>query len=234
MKKGEYMEKILIVEDNESIRRLLELELTHARYEIEAVGTGEEAIESFLRFKPAVILLDVMLPDLDGFEVTKIIRNENKNVGIIALTALDQKRNKLEGFNSGVDDYVVKPFEIEELIARIDSLLRRLNNLSDNVIRYEELTVDKASKTAFYGDKQLILSKRELEILTLFIGSPGTVFSKDSILEAVWGEEYDGSQNIVEVYINYLRNKLGEAGKWLHTVRGWGYRLKKETDEARN
>ena len=221
------MIKVLVVEDNLDLKRLLELELTHAGYEVFGVDNGNESIDLFFEEEPDIVLLDIMLPDIDGFEVAQMIRKENKSVGIILLTALDQKKDKLKGFGSGVDDYMTKPFEIEELKARIESLLRRMGRQSQESLIYEGLKIDTDSKSVTYEGKAILLSKREYELLYLFIKNPGKVLSKEEIIETIWGYDYEGNQNIVEVYVNFLRNKLGEPGQWIHTARGWGYRLDK-------
>jgi len=223
------MIKVLVVEDNLDLKRLLELELTHAGYAVSGVDDGYKAIDAFFEDEPDIVILDVMLPDIEGFDVAQMIRKDNTRVGIIILTALDQKKDKLKGFGSGGDDYMTKPFEIDELKARIQSLLRRMGKQSQDTLTYEGLTVDTDSKTVTYEAETIPLSKREYELLHLFVKYPGKVLSKEEIIESIWGYDYEGNQNIVEVYVNFLRNKLGKPGKWLHTVRGWGYRLEKES-----
>lgn len=220
------MYKILIVEDDKSISRLLELELSHEGYETKIANDGEEAINLYEDFKPDVILLDIMLPVRDGFEIAEIIRNYDKDIGIIMLTAKGELDNRVEGLKYA-DDYIVKPFEIEEIFARLEALLRRLNKAKDY------LTVDGISMyldrmQVYVNEDEIHLSLTEFNILKTLMINKNIVVSKEKIMEEVWGYSEEENKNIVEVYMNYLRKKLGEASKHIKTVRGVGYVIREE------
>jgi DNA-binding response OmpR family regulator len=218
--------KILIVEDDKSISRLLELELSHEGYETKIANDGDEAINFYEDFKPDVILLDIMLPVRDGFEIAEIIRNYDKDIGIIMLTAKGELENRVEGLRYA-DDYIVKPFEIEEIFARLEALLRRLNKAKDY------LTVDGISMyldrmQVYVNEDEIHLSLTEFNILKTLMINKNIVVSKEKIMEEVWGYSEEDNKNIVEVYMNYLRKKLGEASKYIKTVRGVGYVIREE------
>jgi DNA-binding response OmpR family regulator len=218
--------KILIVEDDKSISRLLELELSHEGYETKIANDGDEAINFYEDFKPDVILLDIMLPVRDGFEIAEIIRNYDKDIGIIMLTAKGELDNRVEGLRYA-DDYIVKPFEIEEIFARLEALLRRLNKAKDY------LTVDGISMyldrmQVYVNEDEIHLSLTEFNILKTLMINKNIVVSKEKIMEEVWGYSEEDNKNIVEVYMNYLRKKLGEASKYIKTVRGVGYVIREE------
>lgn len=220
------MYKILVVEDDKSISRLLELELSHEGYDTKIANDGDEAIKFYEDFKPDVILLDIMLPVRDGFEIAEIIRNYDKDIGIIMLTAKGELENRVEGLKYA-DDYIVKPFEIEEIFARLEALLRRLNKSKDY------LTVDGISMyldrmQVYVNEDEIHLSLTEFNILKTLMINKNIVVSKEKIMEEVWGYTEGENKNIVEVYMNYLRKKLGEASKYIKTVRGVGYVIREE------
>ncbi|MBO8160288.1 MAG: response regulator transcription factor [Thermosipho sp. (in: Bacteria)] len=218
--------KVLIVEDDSKLRRLLELEFTHEKFEVKTVEFGEDAIFLYSEFKPDVVILDVMLPDIDGTEVAKRIRKIDPDAGIIMLTALGETKNKVEGLESGADDYVVKPFDFEELLARVKALLRRKKIEFEHEIKVGDLSIDLSSRTVKYKEKEIQLSKTEFDLLAYLVKNIGRVVSKDEILNAVWGMDYYGTPNTVEVYINYLRKKIDP--NIIKTVRGIGYTITKE------
>ncbi|BBE30309.1 DNA-binding response regulator [Tepiditoga spiralis] len=219
------MYNILIVEDDASIARLLELELQHEGYKTLIAKDGEEAVEFYGNFKPDVILLDVMLPIRNGFEIAEIIRNYDKDVGIIMLTAKGELEDKVNGLKNA-DDYIVKPFEVEEVFARIESLLRRLGK-TKNSIKAGDIELFPERMQVFIKGKELHLSLTEFNILKTLLLNKNIVVSKEKILEEVWGYE-DENLNIVEVYVNYLRKKLGDYGKKIKTVRGVGYVIRED------
>jgi len=221
--------KILVVEDDKKILRLLELELTHSGYQVEKAEDGEEAIGKFDLFKPDLILLDIMIPEIDGIEVAKLIREQDKEVGIIMVTAMDQIRNKIEGLNSGADDYVTKPFDFHELKARIEALLRRKGGVIESVKYSGGLEIFPQAYYVTLDGKDINLSKTEFELLWFLVRNVNIAVSKEKLLEEVWGFDYEGANpNVVEVYINYLRKKLSHAGKKIKTVRGIGYSFRDE------
>jgi DNA-binding response OmpR family regulator len=215
------MHKILIVEDDKSIARLLELEMEHENYEVAVAYDGDEALELYESFKPDIILLDIMLPIRDGFEIAEIIRNYDKEVGIIMLTAKGELEERVRGLKHA-DDYIVKPFEIEEIFARIESLLRRLGKTRDN-LKADNIELFVERMQVFVDDEEIHLSLTEFNILKTLLINKNIVVSKEKIMEEVWGYSEEGNKNIVEVYMNYLRKKLGKSSKLIKTVRGVGY-----------
>ncbi|GAB6189754.1 response regulator transcription factor [Marinitoga arctica] len=220
------MFKILVVEDDKSISRLLELELKHEGFQVEVANDGKEGLEKYEEFKPDIIILDLMLPEMDGMEVADSIRNYDHNVGIIMLTARSDLSSRVEGLKLGADDYVVKPFEIEELIARIESLLRRLGK--NDVIEVSGITLDSEKMEVKVNGKEINLTLTEFNLLKYLLINKNTVISKEKLLEEIWGYDDPENINLVEVYINYLRKKLGNTGKKIKTVRGVGYVFKEE------
>lgn len=223
------MKKILIIEDEKKIRRFLQLELEHEGYFVTAAEDGEEGVEKFRKDYYDLILLDLMMPKLSGEEVCRIIRKESE-IPIIVLTAKDQILNKVELLDMGADDYLTKPFEIEELFARMRVAFRNKKDFgTNNFLNYYSLKVDVKGKKVFKNDKEIHLTKKEYNLLYLFILNKEIVVSRDKILEDVWGYDYEGEDKIVDVYINALRKKIDtEDEKYIHTSRGFGYILKKE------
>ncbi|MGB9615627.1 MAG: response regulator transcription factor [Fervidobacterium sp.] len=224
--------KLMIVEDDKKLRRLLEIELEHAGYEVVSYENGLDAIEEFRNEKPELVILDIMLPDMDGYEVAKSLRKLSPDVLILMLTALGMKKDKLEGFESGADDYMTKPFDNEELLARIRALLRRKNISVSTPIKLGILEIYEHQRRVRYNGKDVDLSKTEFELLLYLAKNKGKVVSKEEILDAVWGIDYYGSDNTVEVYVNYLRKKL--SPDLIKTVRGVGYKLDGEHIETSN
>ncbi len=218
--------KILIVEDDRRIARFLEIDLTKQGYEVRKVDNGLDALIEFEEFKPDVVLLDVMLPEVDGIELAKRMRQMSESVGIIMITALGEKEDKIKGFESGADDYIVKPFDPDELLMRINALLRRKGIKREEVLRYGSIELRPASRTVRVDGEEVKLSKTEFDLLEYFMRNPEVVLSKERILDAVWGTDYFGGTNVVEVYVNYLRKKLKGAGNLIKTVRGVGYVLR--------
>lgn len=215
--------KIMIVEDDRKLRRLIELELQHAGYSVVTYESGIDAIENFGSEKPDLVILDIMLPDTDGYEVAKEIRKLSPDVLILMLTALGMKKDKLTGFESGADDYLTKPFDNEELLARIKALLRRKHISISTPIRLGNLEVYEDKHVVLFSGREVDLSKTEFELLLYLLKNHSRAVSKEEILDAVWGIDYYGSDNTVEVYINYLRKKL--SPDIIKTVRGVGYKL---------
>ena len=218
--------KILIVEDDKKISRLLELELKHEGFETEKVEDGYDALISAEEFKPHVVLLDIMIPGINGKEAAKRLRDKYPGMGIIMLTALGEVKDKVEAFSYGADDYVVKPFNIEELLARIGAVSRRRVIAPADNIECGEIEIHPGEHRVFCKGEEINLSKTEYSLLYMFMRNPGQVFTKERILELVWDDYEDKSENLVEVYINYLRKKLGKKGKLIKTIRGVGYSLR--------
>ncbi len=222
--------KILVVEDDKGISEYLIPELNHEGFETVVASTGRQGIEMFHKENPDLILLDVMLPELNGIEVLRRIR-EVSNVPIIMETARGESIDKVNGLNAGADDYIAKPFDIEELIARINAVLRRVNQVpkDTSVLKVRSLEMNLQSMSVKIEGKTLNFSKTEYFLLKLFIENAGKVLSRNEILDAIWGEEHFIDENIVDVYIGYLRAKISDVTKeeYIKTVRGVGYIIEK-------
>ena len=222
--------KILIVEDEKKIARFLELELRHEGYDVKTEYDGLGAVHSAKTFMPDLILLDIMLPGIDGIEACRRIR-EFSSVPVIMLTARDETTDKVLGLDIGANDYVTKPFIMEELLARIRAALRNVekNIKESKILTIADLTMDMTKHHVKRGKNVIELTKREFDLLEYLLRNSGIVLSRDMILDSVWGIDYTGDTNIVDVYIKYLRDKLGDSeNRLIHTVRGYGYTLKGE------
>ena len=222
------MKKILIIEDEESIRGFLKINLKRNGYEVIEADNGELGVKLALKEKPAIIILDVMLPGIDGFNVCKIIRNEDEKVGIIMLTAKSQDLDKIMGLEYGSDDYIIKPFNPMELLLRIKALLRRISDYEEKKgIIQGKFKLDIYAKRIFKNNKEIDLTPKEYSIIKLFIENPNKAFSRDELMDLVWGEDYIGDPKIVDVNIRRLRSKIECSSlneKFIETIWGFGYR----------
>lgn len=223
---------ILIVEDEVKISRFVELELKYEGYKVEKAFDGREGLEKALMPNINLILLDIMLPNMSGVEVLRRIRMHS-DVPVIMLTAKDDVTDKVMGLDLGADDYITKPFEIEELLARIRVCLRKnppKDELSKDILSSGKLSVDIKKRQVKYLVEEIELTKKEFDFLVYLIQNKGIALSRDQILENVWGYEYIGDTNVVDVYVRYLRSKIDNRfdTKFIHTVRGIGYTLKDE------
>jgi DNA-binding response OmpR family regulator len=218
--------RILVVEDNRSITRFVELELKHRNFGVRCAYDGQEALEQLEKFRPEVILLDIMLPRIDGVGVLNRIRQGGNRVPVIMLTARDSTLDKIHSLDLGADDYLTKPFDIEELVARIRALLRRTGG--DEILRVGDLEIDTATREVRRGEREIKLTHREYELLEFMAKNPRRVLSRDFLLSRVWDQEFGIPTNVVDVYVGYLRKKVDADGepKLIHTVRGAGYALK--------
>lgn len=226
------MSKILIIEDERKIARFLELELIHEGYEVETAGDGRTGLEKALTWKPDLLILDLMLPELSGIEVCRRLRHES-DVPIIMLTAKDDVSDKVMGLDMGADDYMTKPFAIEELLARIRVGLKKhraAQSAAPAVLKAGELALDPASYTVTWAGKPLQLTKKEFDLLRYLMQHAGQAVSRDALLSDVWGYDYTGDTNVVDVYIRYLRHKIDEpfGVKTIHTIRAVGYKFQYE------
>jgi two-component system response regulator ArlR len=229
-------QRILVIEDERQIVRLLELELQHEGYAVETAFDGIAGVTFAETDPPDLILLDIMLPGLNGLEVCRRIR-KNSNVPIIMLTARAETPDKVVGLDMGATDYVTKPFVMEELLARVRAALRRNegNAAAGNALFAGGLVVNRDARTAERDGRPIELTRHEFDLLAYLIINKGIVLSRDQILSNVWGYDFSGETKIVDVYIRYLRNKVddGFGTKLIHTVRGVGYMLKENSaDEA--
>ncbi len=224
------MTRILLVEDEEKLARFVELELTHEGYQVEKAFDGRTGLELAEKGGFDLLLLDIMLPGLNGLEVLRRLRKEGSAVPVIMLTARDAVMDKVTGLDMGADDYVTKPFSIEELLARIRAALRKqtVQKKEDSLLSCADLTVDVSRHRVTRGGKEIELTGREFSLLQFFMENKTIVFSRDQLLEKVWGYDYLGETNVVDVYVRYLRGKIDEGfePKLLQTVRGVGYVLR--------
>ncbi|MHB1336647.1 MAG: response regulator transcription factor [Candidatus Humimicrobiaceae bacterium] len=221
--------QILIVEDEEKIANFLRRGLIEERYAAEIASNGEEALYKYDINEYDLIILDLMIPKVDGFTVCRKIRSSNSNIPILMLTARDNIEDKVKGLDSGADDYMIKPFSFSELSARIRALLRRGNKADPVIISIDDLVLNPATKVVKRNDKIIDLTAREYSLLEYFMRNKEIVLTKTKILEHVWDYSYDGLSNVIETYVKYLRKKLktGPQDKELiHTMRGSGYILK--------
>lgn len=218
--------RVLVVEDDRSIARLIELELSHRGLVVRCADNGLSGLEAARSFDPALVILDIMLPGLDGVGVLKGLRSRGSKVPVIMLTARDTLGDKVHSLDLGADDYLTKPFEVEELLARLRALIRRSEG--DEVIRYADLEVDTAAREVRRGERRVDLTAREYELLEFMARNPRRVLSRDLLLARIWGEDLGAETNVVDVYVGYLRKKLDGSGETplIRTVRGAGYALR--------
>ncbi len=224
------MQKILLIEDEEKIARFVELELTHEGYEVNKAMDGRTGLEMAESGEYELVLLDIMLPELNGLEVLRRLR-KTSSLPVIMLTARDAVMDKVTGLDMGADDYITKPFSIEELLARIRLALRKKQSSALPLLTLGPLSMDIARHQVTVGGETVDLTGREFSLLQILMENPGIVLSRDTLMERVWGYDYVGETNIVDVYIRYLRSKIDDRFnlKLIHTVRGVGYTLKQET-----
>ncbi|WP_433614619.1 response regulator transcription factor [Paenibacillus cellulositrophicus] len=221
------MKRILIIEDEKSLVRFIQLELEHEQFFVKAAYDGSSGLQLALAEEWDMILLDIMLPHLDGVEVCRRLRNA-KSTPVIMLTARDGLEDRVQGLDSGADDYIAKPFDIEELLARMRAIFRRIE-LQDQSNRafltFRDITVDLDARVATRGGTPIELTKREFDLLAVFMKHPNLVQTRDMLLDLVWGYDSQVETNVVDVYVRYLRNKLDSAGEEsvIQTVRGMGY-----------
>ena len=224
---------IVVVDDEPSIRELLVASLHFAGFEVNTAASGSEAIEVIEKVQPDLIVLDVMLPDIDGFTVTRRIRQEGINAPVLFLTARDDTQDKIMGLTVGGDDYVTKPFSLEEVVARIRAILRRSRSVQDEddaVLRVDALTLNVDTHEVFLGDEEIDLSPTEFNLLHYLMLNANRVLSKAQILDHVWEYDFNGDSSIVESYISYLRRKIDNNREnhepLIHTKRGVGYMIR--------
>jgi two-component system, OmpR family, response regulator MprA len=221
--------KILVVDDEravrESLRRALELE----GYEIELAGDGSEALDRLESSEePDAMILDILMPGVDGLEVCRRIRGTGSKLPVLMLTARTEVEERVAGLDAGADDYVTKPFALEELLARVRALLRRATDEDGDVLRFADLELDPGTREVRRGDRQIELTRTEFSLLELFLQNPRQVLTRSVIFERVWGYDFGFGSNSLDVYIGYLRRKTEAAGepRLIHTVRGVGYALR--------
>jgi two-component system OmpR family response regulator len=229
---GESEARLLVVDDEPNIVELLSASLRYAGFEVMGAQTGTEALRVAEKWAPDLVVLDVMLPDLDGFSVVRQLRGRGRNVPVLFLTARDAKEDKVAGLTVGGDDYVTKPFSLEEVVARIRAVLRRTRgSMAPSRLVVSDLELDEDSHEVRRGGETVLLSPTEFKLLRYLMVNSGRVLSKAQILDHVWNYDFDGTSNSVESYISYLRRKVDTAEPHLiHTLRGVGYVLRVPPD----
>lgn len=221
------MKKILVVEDEKDIQNIIKAFLENAEYKVETADDGLDAINFIQKNNYDLILLDIMLPKIDGFTVCEMIR-KNSNIPIIILTALTDEESQLKGFDKLADDYITKPFSMPVLLKHIEAIFRRTNNSNENtsILKYKNITLNTENYEVYVDNQKVTLTFREYEILKLFLENQGKVFTRDNILNSIWNYDYFGDDKIVNTHIKNIRKKVGY--EYIETVRGVGYKIDKE------
>ena len=219
------MQRILVIDDDPILTSTLKRGLAYEGYAVDTAGTGSRGLSIARDHTPDLVVLDVMMPELDGFQVLERLRAADANLPVLMLTARDQTADQVRGFEAGADDYVAKPFTFEVLTARIKALLRRREADHPEMLRFADLTLDTGTRRAQRGGRDIDLTSTEYEVLRQFLLHPRRVLPKHFIMDRVWGYDVEGSSNVLEVYVKQLRQKLEAAGeaRLIHTFRGAGY-----------
>jgi two-component system response regulator MprA len=222
--------RILVVDDDRAVRESLRRSLTFNGYTVETAGDGLEALEKVVAHRPDLLLLDVMMPRMDGLEVCRRLRSAGDDLPILVLTARDSVSERVAGLDAGADDYLAKPFALEELLARLRALLRRATPEDEDseALEFEDLRLDPVTRDVTRGERAISLTRTEFALLEMLMANPRRVLSRSRILEEVWGYDFPTSGNALEVYVGYLRRKTEADGepRLIHTVRGVGYVLR--------
>ncbi|MFZ5965769.1 MAG: response regulator transcription factor [Bacillota bacterium] len=228
--------KILMVDDEEKMRHVIKIFLANEGYSVEEAGNGKEALEKIQNNEFDLVLLDVMMPEIDGWTVCRKIR-ETSSMPIILLTARGEEYDKLFGFELGADDYLTKPFSLKEMLARVKAVLRRSSEIlerSNNIIKSGALEIKTMYKQVALEGQELTLTPKEYDLLHFLAKNPQIVYSREQLLNAVWGYDFVGDGRTVDTHIKQLREKLGHYKKYIQTVWGTGYKFKVENDHERN
>lgn len=227
-------ERILAVDDDEKIIAMLRRNLAFEGYQVETASNGADALKYLVNNEePDLIILDVMMPQMDGWEVCRRLRESGSKVPVLMLTAKDEVADRVFGLDNGADDYLIKPFALEELLARIRVMFRRKPNegaANDPCLQFDDIKLYPASREVYRGQRRVDLTTKEFEVLYLFLQNPKRVLTRDVLMEKIWGIDFSGESNVLEVYIAMLRQKLEEQGEYrcVQTVRGAGYVLRKD------
>lgn len=222
--------RILFAEDERDLNDIITKKLTSQGYSVDSVYDGEEAIDILSYTDYDAVILDIMMPKADGFAVLRALRSKGKSTPVLFLTARDSVQDRVAGLDSGANDYLVKPFSIDELLARIRAMTRTAFGVSDSLLSVGDLTMDTAAKAVKRAGKEIPLSAKEYALLEYLMHNAGIVLSREKIENHIWNFDYEGGTNVVDVYIRYLRKKIDEGydKKLIHTVRGRGYVLREE------
>ncbi|WP_435746460.1 response regulator transcription factor [Nocardioides sp. SYSU DS0663] len=223
--------RVLVVDDDKAVRESLRRSLEFNGYDVHLAGDGAEALAGIAKVGPHVVVMDVMMPRLDGIEATRALRAAGNDVPVLVLTARDAVGDRVEGLDAGADDYLTKPFALQELLARLRALLRRVvphEDVPEEVLTFADLSMDVATREVFRGERRIELTRTEFTLLEMFLRRPRRVLERSFILEEVWGYDFPTTANSLEVYVGYLRRKTEAEGepRLIHTVRGVGYVLK--------
>ena len=220
--------RILVAEDERDLNRLLKKRLKEAGYSVDSCFDGEEVFDYLLGAESDALVLDIMMPKLDGLQVLSRLRREGNRVPVLLLTARDSIEDRVAGLDAGADDYLIKPFAFEELLARLRVLLRKPQGEKTSVLKVGELELHLDTRQAFRGGRAIALSSKEFSLLRYLMQNAGVVLSRDKLEQHVWDYDFSGGSNVIDVYIRYLRKKLDEGYdiKYIHTVRGHGYVLR--------
>lgn len=218
------MKNILIVEDEANISDFIKLELEYEGYSVCIKSDGREGLQEAIRNNYDLIILDIMLPSMNGFEICRRLKKE-KNTPVIMLSAKDSVMDKVNGLQIGADDYIAKPFAIEELIARIEVVMRRQENFNNYIVKFKDIIIDRNSRTVKKNNEEIDLTNKEYELLMILINNKDKVVTRDEILQEIWGYDFEPETNVTDVYIRYLRTKLNPSNKeeYIQTVRSVGY-----------
>src|SRR5919202_1837937 len=221
--------RLLVIDDDEQLLAALRRALVYEGYDVTVAASGEEGLRAARDRPPDLVVLDVRLPGIDGLEVCRRLR-AGDDVPVLMLTARDEVADRVAGLDAGADDYLVKPFAVDELLARVRALLRRRTPTTGGELRLAELSLDPATRTVRRGGRGLTLTPKEFDLLALFLQHPCQVLTRELLFERVWGYDFDGQSNVLDVYVGHLRNKLEADGepRLLHTVRGVGYVLRED------
>ena len=222
--------RLLVVDDDENVTNMLRRALSFEGYAVATARDGSDALKKTLEFAPDLVVLDIMMPGIDGIEVARRLRSGDPRLAILMLTAKDAAADQVVGLDAGADDYLVKPFTLEVLTARIRALLRRKEPSEAEVLRFGDLMVDTGTRSARRGAREIALTTTEYELLLQFLRHPRLVLEKEQLTEKVWGYDFGGNYNVLEVYVRYLRQKLEASGesRLIHTLRGAGYVLREQ------
>ena len=225
--------RILLAEDERDLNHIIAKRLTAEGYSVDCCFDGQKAIDILSYTDYDALILDVMMPRADGYAVLRALRDKGKTTPVLFLTARDAVADRVKGLDSGANDYLVKPFSFEELFARLRAMTRTSFGTTENVLRVDDLTLDRASQTVRRGNREIALSAKEYALLEYLMLNSGVVLSREKIEDHIWNFDYEGGTNVVDVYISYLRKKIdeGEKTKLIHTVRARGYMLRKEEEK---
>ncbi len=223
---------ILLVDDDPHISQVLRRALAYDGYSVDVAHNGNDALQKTIERPPDLVILDIMMPGMSGLEVCDRLRKAGNLAPILMMTAKDAIADRVAGLDMGADDYLVKPVDLTELQARVRALLRRRNPEQTEVLRFADLELDTGTRVAHRGARAIELSTTEYELLALFLRRPRQVLARDIIMDRVWGYDFEGESNVLEVYIGYLRSKLEDKGepRLIHTVRGAGYVLREKPE----